>query len=51
VKTPNNQVLNEAVFFQSSTEKVLNDLEVYPRPDGDSYITGQDDTKDVMVGT
>jgi len=46
VKTP--QVLNEAVFFQSSTG-IINDLEVYPRPDGDSYITGKDETKETMT--
>jgi len=46
VQTPH--VLKEAVFF-SSNDKTLNDLEVYPRPDGDSYITGKDSTKEAMT--
>jgi len=34
------KVLNEAVFFESDN-KEISDIEVYPRPDGDSYITGE----------
>jgi len=32
------KVLSEAVFFESND--AISDIEVYPRPDGDSYITG-----------
>jgi len=35
------RVLNEAVFFESNDE--ISDIEVYPRPDGDTYVTGESD--------
>mmetsp|Transcript_5089 Transcript_5089/g.10737 ORF Transcript_5089/g.10737 Transcript_5089/m.10737 type:complete len:419 (+) Transcript_5089:76-1332(+) len=41
------RVLNQAVFFESNDS--INDIEVYPRPDGDSYITGSSRTVLKMV--
>jgi len=45
VKT--DQILKQAVFFQSDDS--INDIEVYPRPDGDSYITGSSHPKSIMT--
>ena len=41
-------ILTEAIFFKS-TDPTLKDLEVYPRPDGDAYITGKDEAHAFMA--
>ena len=41
-------ILTEAIFFKS-TDPTLKDLEVYPRPDGDAYITGKDEAHAYMA--
>eukprot|EP00751_Fragilariopsis_kerguelensis_P047182 CAMPEP_0171055158 /NCGR_PEP_ID=MMETSP0736-20130129/55609_1 /TAXON_ID=186038 /ORGANISM="Fragilariopsis kerguelensis, Strain L26-C5" /LENGTH=447 /DNA_ID=CAMNT_0011509627 /DNA_START=129 /DNA_END=1473 /DNA_ORIENTATION=- len=38
-----------ATNHPSTARKVIRCLEVYPRPDGDSYITGKDSTKEAMT--
>ena len=47
VRTPG--VLREAVFFESRDDPTLNDLEVYPRPDGDAYVTGSSQPRETMA--
>jgi len=48
IRTEDGRVLTEAVFFESN-DPFINDIEVYPRPDGDIYVTGSSQSYTVMT--